>query len=48
MPLGVSSGCLRLPTVHKRFILGISAICYFAMLSGEGFKVLGSCREFYW
>ena len=28
--------------------LGISAICYFAMLSGEGFKVLGSCREFYW
>jgi len=30
------------------FIAGISAICYFAMLSGEGFKVLGSCREFYW
>jgi bacteriorhodopsin len=30
------------------YIAGISAICYFAMLSGEGFKVLGSCREFYW
>jgi bacteriorhodopsin len=30
------------------YIAGVSAICYFAMLSGEGFKVLGSCREFYW